>query len=225
MTANAEHPEARALLDAIIADPADDTVRLAYADWLEEHDLPNRAAFIRVQVEAARSPECERPGVVSDDHPKGTRCGLCRPCQLKEHSLGLLNRRVDRGTQQIGYLEWLGPAVDLFPSGFVSGRAQYRRGFLEALEIPWELCRDYLDEIRCEHPVTRVKLEDLPPVLPVPSVGHRLEGRVAVTGTTINAQWDQATESRRPEVLVLLLRFYWPGVTFTLPTTATDRPG
>ena len=30
-------PEERALLSAIIADPDDDTARLVYADWLDEH--------------------------------------------------------------------------------------------------------------------------------------------------------------------------------------------
>jgi len=39
------------LLFAILADPTDDTVRLAYADWLEENGHADRAEFIRVQVE------------------------------------------------------------------------------------------------------------------------------------------------------------------------------
>jgi uncharacterized protein (TIGR02996 family) len=42
-----------ALLAAIAADPDDDTVRLAYADWLDEHDRPERAEFIRAQCERA----------------------------------------------------------------------------------------------------------------------------------------------------------------------------
>lgn len=47
-------PEERALLAAIIADRDDDTVRLAYADWLDEHDQPERADYIRVQCAVAR---------------------------------------------------------------------------------------------------------------------------------------------------------------------------
>lgn len=39
---------------AITANPDDDTPRLVYADFLEEHDEPERAAFIRAQVELAR---------------------------------------------------------------------------------------------------------------------------------------------------------------------------
>jgi uncharacterized protein (TIGR02996 family) len=47
----AEHP---GFLQAIIDDPDDDLARLVYADWLEEHDDPVRAEFIRVQDELAR---------------------------------------------------------------------------------------------------------------------------------------------------------------------------
>jgi uncharacterized protein (TIGR02996 family) len=44
-----------ALLLAIHAEPDDDTPRLVYADWLDEHGDPERAGFIRLQVERARA--------------------------------------------------------------------------------------------------------------------------------------------------------------------------
>jgi uncharacterized protein (TIGR02996 family) len=50
----------RAFLEAIREAPEDDAPRLVYADWLEEHDDPARAAFIRVQCELARFPGSER---------------------------------------------------------------------------------------------------------------------------------------------------------------------
>ncbi|MBA4065338.1 MAG: hypothetical protein C0501_16830 [Isosphaera sp.] len=43
--------EEAALLAAVCADPDEDTPRLAYADWLDEHDRPARAEFIRSMVE------------------------------------------------------------------------------------------------------------------------------------------------------------------------------
>ena len=46
--------ELRALFAAIVADPADDTARLAYADCLQEHGNTARADFIRLQIEAER---------------------------------------------------------------------------------------------------------------------------------------------------------------------------
>jgi uncharacterized protein (TIGR02996 family) len=42
-----------AFLQAIIESPDDDTPRLVYADWLEEHGQPDRAALIRVQCRLA----------------------------------------------------------------------------------------------------------------------------------------------------------------------------
>jgi uncharacterized protein (TIGR02996 family) len=48
------------LLAAIITDPTDDTARLAYADFLEEEGNPERAEFIRVQVNLARLRAWER---------------------------------------------------------------------------------------------------------------------------------------------------------------------
>ncbi len=53
-------------LEAVLADPDDDFVRLVYADWLEEHGQPERAAFIRVQIELAKVAEDDprRPGLL-----------------------------------------------------------------------------------------------------------------------------------------------------------------
>jgi uncharacterized protein (TIGR02996 family) len=42
-----------AFMQAIRENPDDDTPRLVYADWLDEHGQPERAEFIRVQCEAA----------------------------------------------------------------------------------------------------------------------------------------------------------------------------
>jgi uncharacterized protein (TIGR02996 family) len=44
-----------AFLAAIRENPDDDLPRLIFADWLDEHDEPERAEFIRVQVELART--------------------------------------------------------------------------------------------------------------------------------------------------------------------------
>src|SRR5262245_29236403 len=53
-------PDLRAaFLEAIAAEPADDAPRLIFADWLDEHGEPERAAFIRLQCEAARLPAWE----------------------------------------------------------------------------------------------------------------------------------------------------------------------
>jgi uncharacterized protein (TIGR02996 family) len=50
-------PHDRAFLSDILAHPEDDTPRLIYADWLTDHGNPDRAEFIRVQIERARLDE------------------------------------------------------------------------------------------------------------------------------------------------------------------------
>jgi uncharacterized protein (TIGR02996 family) len=47
----------KALLAAIWEHPHEDTPRLVFADWLQEHGQPERAEFIRVQCELARLDE------------------------------------------------------------------------------------------------------------------------------------------------------------------------
>jgi uncharacterized protein (TIGR02996 family) len=42
-----------ALFRAVCENPADDTARLVYADWLDENGNPDRAEFIRLQCEAS----------------------------------------------------------------------------------------------------------------------------------------------------------------------------
>src|SRR5260221_508576 len=43
-----------AFMEDIIAHPGDDTPRLIYADWLDDHGQEARAEFIRVQIELTR---------------------------------------------------------------------------------------------------------------------------------------------------------------------------
>src|SRR5262245_36899597 len=50
-----------AFLQDILEHPDDDTPRLVYADWLDDHGDPERAEFIRVQCQIARlSPDDDR---------------------------------------------------------------------------------------------------------------------------------------------------------------------
>ncbi|HEY7310894.1 MAG TPA: TIGR02996 domain-containing protein [Gemmataceae bacterium] len=60
----------QAFLDAIIADPDDDAVRLIYADWLEEHGSAverDRARFIRLQIELERVEDDDRRKAILDE--------------------------------------------------------------------------------------------------------------------------------------------------------------
>jgi uncharacterized protein (TIGR02996 family) len=98
-----------AFLEAIIADPNDDALRLIYADWLDERDDP-RGEFIRVQIELATLP--------SDD---------ARRASLVERERRLLNAH---------QAQWLGPVAEVvetaqFRRGLLDGITVGVQGFLE----------------------------------------------------------------------------------------------
>lgn len=50
-----------ALLHAITANRSDDTARLVFADWLDENGEPDRAAYLRLQVELVREWWYDKP--------------------------------------------------------------------------------------------------------------------------------------------------------------------
>ncbi len=71
---------------AVVANPDDDLPRLIFADWLDENDQTDRAAFIRAQIEAAR---CE-------PFSPGAR-------HAEERALKLLIRNRTEWTRPLGY--------------------------------------------------------------------------------------------------------------------------
>jgi uncharacterized protein (TIGR02996 family) len=92
------YPEADAFLDAIFAAPDDDTSRLVYADWLEEHDHADYAQFIRLSCWLARTvlPPEERRRLRQDRHLLGCKIMAAYPqafetagSRLDLHNYGL----------------------------------------------------------------------------------------------------------------------------------------
>lgn len=118
-----------ALLAAIIANPDDDTPRLVYADWLDENGQPERAEFIRVQIEVASWESSKK--------------------RAPEQSARLTRFRelVERHAT-----EW---KADL---GASAAGAIFRRGFVEELEIsPEDLPRIGPQRLR-KHPIRLVSV-------------------------------------------------------------------
>lgn len=98
-------------LQALLAEPDDDTLRLAMADWLDENDQPGRAEFVRVQVELARG--------VSDRERR-------RELELRQRDLLVAHDR-----------EWTQPLADVLklkPGQW--GGWVFRRGFVEYFRLP-----------------------------------------------------------------------------------------
>jgi len=119
------HPEADALLDAIFNHPDDDTPRLVYADWLQEHGYEDYAQFIRLQCAAAHeelwSDEANRLWV----------------------EIGRVWNRLDREWMPATRDQWL--YLDITPDAI-----HFERGFLRPnLFLTDEQFLNYLQEETC----------------------------------------------------------------------------
>ncbi|QEG25405.1 hypothetical protein GobsT_01310 [Gemmata obscuriglobus] len=103
--------EEDALLKAVIADAGDDTPRLVYADWLDEHDAPIQAEFIRTQCRLA---SCS---IADPEYPE-----LLERAAEVELRFGLALRLT----------------APQLPSGFKHER-EFRRGFPHFAVADWEV--------------------------------------------------------------------------------------
>jgi uncharacterized protein (TIGR02996 family) len=74
--------ERAAFISAILDNPDDDTARLVFADWLEEHGEPERAEFIRCQIEAARLPKANQD--TSEAHNRAIALGTAHGAEWRE---------------------------------------------------------------------------------------------------------------------------------------------
>ena len=100
-----------ALLRAVCLVPADDLPRLVYADWLDEHDRPERAEFIRLQ--------CEVEGV-TDEWERRRLAG--RAADLLTANREAWFRELPKWARS-----WYDP--------FMASQIEYRRGFAESLIV------------------------------------------------------------------------------------------
>jgi uncharacterized protein (TIGR02996 family) len=165
-----------ALLAAVRAAPDDDLPRLVAADWLDERGEPDRAEFVRLQVEAARQTH----------RHAGGRAG-CRACELGRRSRELVKRSL-RGRFVIGRrcaLDGLEPGTTgrsgyPRPSAGI-GLVRIRRGFVAGATCHFSAWEAGGDRLLLESVRPHVILGGLPP--PYHS------GRGAVHGDRIRARW------------------------------------
>lgn len=115
--------EGDAFLRAICTEPADDTARLVYADWLEEQEQVERAEFIRVQVELAkRGPGC------SDHVCRVREDGSIEKCE------NCLLRQREQKLWGVNVRKWLGLPESHCSLEFLAASChQWGRGFPSAI--------------------------------------------------------------------------------------------
>jgi uncharacterized protein (TIGR02996 family) len=127
-----------ALLDAIASHPEEDTPRLIYADWLDEHGQHIRAEFIRVQMAVALADSLSRPE--QDRHVR----------VYKRNQELLDNHRK----------ELFGPLAML--SGDPRGVwIEFRRGFISSIELPVGQFLDYAAILAGLRPLPDVRVTEV----------------------------------------------------------------
>jgi uncharacterized protein (TIGR02996 family) len=121
-----------ALLSAICEDPENDTPRLVYADWLEEHGESERAELIRTQIELARGAKGKRYTTL-----------VAREAELL----------------QAHAAEWAEPLQE-FILDWSSSAYVFRRGFVEEINTLGETLGEQGAELFAAAPIRAVRLPD-----------------------------------------------------------------
>lgn len=146
-----EHPDWPALAAAIVADPADDTIRLAAADFLEENGDPDRAAFIRIQVELAHLDAAAEGKSLEADHLRAKERAFLGPLSVNAKlwaaeacpELVKVSVRGDNG-------------LDVGITG--AERLTWARGFVEGITCPAEIWARHGAAVRKRQPIRSVIL-------------------------------------------------------------------
>jgi uncharacterized protein (TIGR02996 family) len=155
-------------LKAVIATPDDDTIRLIFSDWLEEHGQSERAEFIRVQCENAKF-SAKAAGRLF--HEQQQRClGKCfDKCRFCREQKLLSENAVFWG------------ADFPFPVLPENGYCVWRRGFIEEIECTAE---DFarVGETLCKMtPLRKVRMTTPPPEIDVTAINDH--------GTWLNSRF------------------------------------
>ena len=175
------------LLAAILANPACDTTRLVYADWIQESGQHERAEFICIQVELAKIMPAGRLVDGSDETLYRVRWLQVRERELWVRLRDGMRDETSPGVNSLGIEEYLSSSVGSLRCGFV------RRGFIECVTCTAVNWLAHADAIVATHPVTKVLLTTEP---------HERD-----FGAIEKMDWAARTATY----------YRWPGIEFALP--------
>lgn len=172
------------LLRTVLENPFDDAPRLVMADWLEENGEPERAEFIRVQYELARTPEWINLKYEEIDVTSFVRYGEGasvkhlitggdqnpRWVALRHRERELLDGTLGLGVGALPIVEgmtrtnyagrggygWFARETPNVP-GIV---AEFRRGFIESITLTCDDFMRHTGAIFAAAPVVEVRLSD-----------------------------------------------------------------
>ena len=159
MTPSTLSPERAALVRAVCQAPEDDTVRLAFADWLEENGEEERAEFVRAMI---AHPDLRRYCLspVKVNQHSSRRCRKCDVCC----AMDALRANFDEWTPDISCtVEIYGHA---WSRGYYRGDApvfRFVRGFVESVTCSQADFLAHVAPLFASHPIERVTLSDREP--------------------------------------------------------------
>lgn len=188
--------ERECLLRAVLENPLNDVPRMVYADWLEENGEPDRAEFVRLQIELAqityKDQICRKCKVRCDDN-KSKYCeygsdpdgknghnweNLRRDILRKRESdlrHGKEMRLVSDGFASLFGLSGIFGTDHGFEGGVGGLRWKWQRGFIFSISLS---CRDFMEHAKAifsAEPVMEVRLVDR--VAAIRS-GHSVNGEI-----------------------------------------------
>jgi len=167
------NPILRSLLDAILESPDDDGLRLVYADALEDDGQRERAEFIRVQVELAKTPEpaIRTPGSLPNESDEQYEFRNCESClgvkRCRYHVLQHRERELLGGGSVYSWFVDKGPITtrtDWHMACGFAGRVEWNfvRGFVDHITCTAADWLQHADAILRDHPVREVRLTTMP---------------------------------------------------------------
>ena len=149
-----------AILRAVFDSPYDDTPRLVFADWLEEHGDPLRAEFIRLQCELAGQPDCERPEFCGGDYENCPACARVFAADDRHTEVwGQIGTRLSLPLVGLGWSVGF-RGINL---GRPSPRATFNRGFVAWTYLTAADFTARHDHLFKTEPVASVFIEDIEP--------------------------------------------------------------
>jgi uncharacterized protein (TIGR02996 family) len=194
----ATNPDATAFLSAILAEPEEDTHRLVFADWLEEHggDAP-RANFIRAQVQQPqwfKSRPWEPSPRLSRDPERYVEALAWLNCNSADADLADLLDCPCTCCGCDGEWVWQRQAKQPGTDAPVILRVLWQRGFIERVECHGRKWDAHAKSLTANHPIQ------------------------AVTITT----WADAPHTDLMLSTAVYCEKNWPKIAFSFPVPAPD---
>jgi uncharacterized protein (TIGR02996 family) len=172
--------DGQTLLKAICADPDNDLPRLVYADYLEENGHPERAAFIRLQIEFVR--KCQA-GEGFDDDIRGELADFWADHQA----------RWNAELPQVKGVTW-----DIV----------FHRGFIERVIVETDtILRDHAEDILGFTPIHHLcirRFTGAPGVTLIPALRHLKSATITMTMTHAAVDEILAWSGFRKDLLLFL---------------------